>query len=97
MSSHPRIKKIVVRRPGTRKGVELSVIKVGGTLPTGLQRGFLCGYATAEGYIPDEWVTKRIWKSEPYYACTECGRFNDDGEGWNYRCGNCADRAKGRK
>lgn len=25
-------------------------------------------------------------------ACTECGAFNDDGEGWDGLCGNCADR-----
>jgi len=27
--------------------------------------------------------------------CRECGEPNDDGEGWDGLCGNCADKAEG--
>lgn len=30
-------------------------------------------------------------------VCRECGEPNDDGEGWNGLCGNCADKAENEK
>jgi hypothetical protein len=45
--------------------------------------------AEAMGYDRDE-------DEDEFNTCTECGEPNDDGEGWNGLCGNCADKAEDR-
>lgn len=35
-----------------------------------------------------------VGEPEEFDTCDRCGGWNDDGEGWNGLCGNCADRAE---
>ena len=34
------------------------------------------------------------WDDDAANLCTTCDEPNDDGEGWNQQCGNCADAAE---
>ncbi|MFP3609228.1 hypothetical protein SB778_03825 [Paraburkholderia sp. SIMBA_050] len=47
------------------------------------------------------WVLAWVWvagsTSEDDDACRECGEANDNGEGYDGLCGNCADREFGDK
>lgn len=58
-------------------------------------------YLTSRGLVPTSWVT-RIYPHDDededdedevdYNKCRICGEPNDGGDGWDYMCGNCADR-----
>ncbi|MEH0110698.1 hypothetical protein V6N00_13390 [Tersicoccus sp. MR15.9] len=49
----------------------------------------LCDRCHEEVDITDEPL---CWSCQDK-VCTECGELNDDGEGYDGLCGNCADRA----
>lgn len=40
------------------------------------------------------WVQAWVWLPDDQNACRECGEPNDNGEGFDGLCGNCADRAE---
>jgi len=44
----------------------------------------------------DEGLALDRAREDKLNRCKECGAPNDDGEGWDGLCGNCADRLEGK-
>lgn len=57
----------------------------------------------SRGSDPGAYVMAWVWVDHedagvtPENVCRECGEPNDNGEGWDGLCGNCADRAEAEK
>lgn len=45
--------------------------------------------------IPKQVAIQEFWEEMRERGCLECGEPNDNGEGWDGLCGNCADITTG--